>query len=51
MELDLRKDYQTLKNHLLQRIRDYSGNTNEGPGEEDDPIGLITFGYQCDQAG
>ena len=36
MELDLRKDYQTLKNLLLQRIRDYSGNTNEGPGEEDE---------------
>ena len=36
MELDLLKDYQTLKNHLLQRIRDYSRNTNEGPGEEDE---------------
>lgn len=51
MELDLRKDYQTLKEHLLQRIRDYFKSPNEGPGEENDPIGLITFGYQFDQAG
>ena len=51
MELDLRKDYQALKEHLLQRIRDYSKSPNEGPDEEDDPIGLITFGYQFDQAG
>lgn len=49
--LDLRKSAKSFEKYLTQRIRDYPKYVNDGPGEDDDPITLITVGFQFDQAG
>lgn len=51
MNIDLREDYKTVAEHLATRVREYSGSANKGPGRGEDPIALITLGYQFDQAG
>lgn len=51
MKLDLRKDFKTVSRHIKQRVRDYPVYENLGPGEDDDPVSLITLGYAFDQSG
>ena len=51
MKLDLRKAQKSLMKYIKTRVRDYPVYVNAGPGEDDDPITQITFGYQFDQAG
>lgn len=51
MKLDLSKDGKTILKYLKQRAKNYPVYVNDGPGEDDDPITQITFGFQCDQAG
>ncbi|MGV3724199.1 MAG: hypothetical protein ACO1SX_25170, partial [Actinomycetota bacterium] len=50
MNIDLREDYKTVAEHLAARVRDYSGPANKGPGKAEDPIALMTLGYQFAQA-
>ncbi len=49
--IDLRADRDLLEEHLAERVADYPVYVNEGPGKDADPVALITFGYQLDQAG
>jgi hypothetical protein len=51
MKLDLRKDYKTVSEHIADRVRDYPIYVNNGPGNDDDPISLITLGFSFDQSG
>lgn len=51
MIIDLQADAETIYNYLQERIDEYPEYINAGPGEDEDPISLITFGYQADQAG
>lgn len=51
MLFDLRQDRATLRDYILQRIKDYSPESNLGPGESDSPIKLITLGYYAAQGG
>ncbi|HBE69084.1 MAG TPA: hypothetical protein DDW52_13120 [Planctomycetaceae bacterium] len=51
MKLDLQKDSVKLRKYIEKRIRDYPVYENLGPGEDDDPIGLITLGYYAAQGG
>ena len=51
MKLDLRKDQKTIAKHIAERVRDYPMYVNNGPGEDEDPISLITLGFAFDQSG
>ncbi|MDB5341076.1 MAG: hypothetical protein JWN70_6695 [Planctomycetaceae bacterium] len=51
MDLDLRKDFKSLSKHVQDRVRDWPVYVNSGPGADEDPIALITFGFQMDQSG
>ena len=51
MNISLDKDLKKIQKHIRQRVRDYPNAVNAGPGEDSDPISLITLGYQFDQAG
>ena len=51
MKLDLRKDRAKLLKHVNERVKDYPVYINMGPGKDEDPIKLVTFGYEFDQGG
>lgn len=51
MKLDLKKDHARLVKHVKQRIKDYPVYINMGPGADEDPIRLVTFGYEYAQGG
>lgn len=51
MKLDLQADQRKLRRYIEKRIRDYPVYVNLGPGEDDDPIGLITVGFYAEQGG
>lgn len=51
MKIDLKKDQKTLRNYIEKRIQDYPSYENLGPGEDDDPIRLITLGFYAEQGG
>ena len=51
MKLDLRKDQKAVAKHIAERVRDYPVYVNYGPGEDEDPISLITLGFAFDQSG
>jgi len=51
MKLDLKKDAQKIRRYIEQRIRDYPIYENDGPGDDSDPVALITIGYYLEQAG
>lgn len=51
MKLNLRKDEQTIRRFIEKRVRDYPVYENLGPGDDADPITLITLGYYIEQSG
>jgi hypothetical protein len=51
MKLDLQKDRVKLRKYIEKRIRDYPVYENLGPGDDEDPVGLITLGYYAEQGG
>jgi hypothetical protein len=51
MKLDLQKDSVKLRKYIEKRICDYPSCENLGPGDDEDPIGLITLGYYAEQGG
>lgn len=51
MKLDLAKDKAKLRKYLQSRIQDYPIYVNLGPGEDEDPIALITVGFYAEQGG
>lgn len=51
MKLNLQKDGQKLRRFIQERIADYPVYVNLGPGNDEDPITLITFGYYIFQTG
>lgn len=51
MKIDLQKDAQKIRRYIEKRIRDYPNYENLGPGDDSDPIALITVGYYLEQAG
>jgi len=51
MKLDLKKDVQKIRRYIKKRIKDYPVYENLGPGEDEDPIRLISLGYYLEQAG
>jgi len=46
MRLDLRQDLEKVTAHLKRRVRDYPKYVNDGPGRDEDPISLITLGFE-----
>ncbi len=50
-KLNFKSDYQKLLKHVRQRIKEYPKYINRGPGEDEDPISLITFGFSFEQSG
>lgn len=51
MKLDLQKDAQKIRRFIKKRIHDYPTYENLGPGDDADPITLITIGYYVEQTG
>ncbi len=51
MKLDLQREQQKVRRYIERRIRDYPVYVNLGPGEDDDPISLITIGFYASQGG
>jgi hypothetical protein len=51
MQIDLRDDLKAISKYVKQRVRDYPVYENLGPGRDEDPISLITLGFEFDQAG
>ena len=51
MKLDLQKDAQRIRRFIEKRVRDYPVYVNLGPGNDADPISLITLGYYLEQTG
>ena len=51
MKIDLRKDFEKIYAHVVQRVADYPIYVNIGPGEDDAPISHMTLGYEVNQAG
>jgi hypothetical protein len=51
MQLDLRKDENQIRRFIKERIRNYPVHVNLGPGEDADPIRMVTVGYHLEQAG
>jgi hypothetical protein len=51
MRLDLQADQRKLRRYIERRIRDYPVYVNLGPGDDGDPIGLVTVGFYAEQGG
>lgn len=51
MKIDLASDYKLVAAHIAERVQKYPDYVNNGPGEDDDPIALITLGFAFDQSG
>src|SRR5262245_12074427 len=51
MPVNLHKDFAKITRHLKQRVREYPVYLNQGPGNDEDPISLITLGFDYDQSG
>ena len=51
MKLNLQSDARKVRKYIKQRIKDYPVYENLGPGEDDDPIALITVGFYAEQGG
>jgi len=51
MKIDLKADSKTVYEYVKRRVANYRTQANNGPGEDDAPISLITLGYQVSQAG
>lgn len=51
MKIDLKRDRKKLFAYAQQRLDDFHVYENDGPGEDDDPVSMITFGYEYSQAG
>jgi len=50
-KLDLRKDFNEIYAHLVERVRTFDPSTNAGPGGGSFPVHMIDFGFQCEQDG
>ncbi len=51
MKVDLVKDQKKIRRYILQRIQEYAIYENDGPGEDDALIQLVTLGYYLEQTG
>lgn len=51
MKLDLQRDAQRISRFIQKRIRDFPVYENLGPGNDSDPISLMTLGYYLEQTG
>lgn len=51
MKVDLANDRQKIRAYIEQRVSDYGSSKNNGPGQDEDPIRLITLGYYLEQTG
>ena len=51
MKLDLTKDQRKIRRYIKQRIKEYAVYENNGPGDDEDPIQLVTMGYYLEQTG
>lgn len=51
MKLNLQTDQKILRAYIEQRIRNYGKEVNDGPGDAQSPISLVTFGYYAEQGG
>ena len=51
MKLNLQSDARKVRKYIERRIKDYPVYENLGPGEDDDPISLVTIGFYAEQGG
>ena len=51
IKIDLQREQQKVRKYIERRIRDYPVYVNLGPGEDEDPISLITVGFYASQGG
>ena len=51
LKLDLQREHQKVRRYFERRVRDYSVYLNLGPGEDEDPISLMTVGFYASQGG
>ena len=49
MQLDFQKDRRKLRKYVLLRVDEYPVYVNDGPGEDDALIELVTLGYSVDR--
>lgn len=49
MKLDLRPDLKALRDFICEKISVYDEYENIGPGDDDDPIRLVTVGFHVEQ--
>lgn len=50
-KLDLRKDFNEIYEHVVERVRTFDASKNAGPGEGSSPVHMIDVGFQCEQDG
>jgi hypothetical protein len=50
-KVDLAKDQQKIRRYILDRIKNYAHQANDGPGDPDAAIRMLTMGYYLDQTG
>ena len=51
MKLNLRQDLKEIEKFIVEKIGDFEEYENFGPGDDDDPVKLITVGYYVEQTG
>lgn len=51
MKLNLQADQKKIRRYICDRVRDYPDYTNLGPGDDNDPIALMTVGFYAMQVG
>ncbi|MFL5339647.1 MAG: ankyrin repeat domain-containing protein [Gemmataceae bacterium] len=50
-KLDLRKDFNEIYEHVVERVRTFDASKNAGPGKGSSPVHMIDIGFQCEQDG
>jgi len=50
-KLDLLQDYRGIKKYIRTRVKEYPVYLNQGPGEDEDDVSLITLGFGLEQGG
>jgi hypothetical protein len=51
LKLHLNREYKSVLSYVRKRVKDYPFWVNLGPGEDEDPVSLITIGYFFDEDG
>lgn len=49
MEVDFNRDMEKVVRYLKRRVQDYPKYANLGPGRDEDPVSMVTIGFEFDK--